>query len=147
MDYDVAKLDRLNELLDRAQGGDTVVTSVRQPAALREALKLAVEMGMGETVNEVTNQALLDRLETFSMGVGLEVHNREHPERRPSLAGIALAHAELDHSPLAHRPELIEAAAREVEEHDPDADGEIVVFWAQCLADHGWSETAYKKSA
>jgi hypothetical protein len=147
VDYDVAKLDRLVELLDRTQHGDTVSTSVRQPAALREALRLAVSMGMSESVNQATNQAVLERLEIFTRGLGLEVQFREHPEARPSLAEVAMSLAQMDENPLAQQPEIIEAAAGEVQKHWPDADGDNVLVWAQCLVQHGWLPASEKLSA
>ena len=40
------QMDRLFELLDRLDSDPTVVISVRQPAALREAVKVAVALGL-----------------------------------------------------------------------------------------------------
>lgn len=132
------RLERLILLLDHAEGGDTVVTSLRQPAALRTALKLAVEMGMDSTVNDATNRAALARVEAFVQSSALESHFRAHPHARPSLAEVALALAQLEGSPLADRLEIIQRAADEVVAHRPDADADDVLLWTQGLVDHGW---------
>lgn len=136
------RLDRLVSLLDGASGGETVVTSLRQPAGLRAALKLAVEMGMDSTVNDATNRAAFARLENFVQVTALEAHFRAHPRARPSLAEVAVALARLEDNPLAARPEIIEQAATEVLAHRPDADADDVLLWAMSLLEHGWGDQA-----
>ncbi|HKE98793.1 MAG TPA: hypothetical protein VKG45_07675 [Actinomycetes bacterium] len=120
-------LDRLD------QDDESVVTSVRQPAALREALRVACELGMDATVNDATVRAVRDRLETFAQRLALEAHYAEHPEARPSLADIALAAAELDSDPLADDPVLLRRAAGEVVRVKPDATADDVLIWAAAL--------------
>jgi len=120
--------------LDRLDRDDeSIVTSVRQPAALREALRVAVDLGMDATVNDATVRALRDRLETFAQRMALESHYSQHPEARPSLAEVALAAAELDDNPLSQEPALLRRAADEVVAVKPDASADDVLVWAAAL--------------
>jgi hypothetical protein len=144
----LASLDELLVLLDRADqaaGTDSVVTSMRMPAALRQALMVAVELGMDAHANEAANRALRARLEAFVERQGLEQHYRRNPGSRPSLAAVGQALAELDHDSLADQPELIEQASREVVVAKPDADGDDVLLWAASLRAHHWSPVPGRK--
>jgi hypothetical protein len=125
------ELFRWLDRLDR--DGESVVTSVRQPAALREALRVAVDLGMDATVNDATVRALRDRVETFAQRMALESHYSQHPEARPSLAEVALAAAELDDNPLSQEPALLRRAADEVVAVKPDASADDVLVWAAAL--------------
>jgi hypothetical protein len=127
-------LARLVALLDNTGSDETVVTSVRQPAALREALKVAIELGLDATANDAAVAALRDRLDTFAQRLALDAHYERHPEVRPSLADQALAAARLDGDPLADRPELLAQAAREVASLRPGAGADDVVLYAAALA-------------
>lgn len=122
--------EQLFACLERLDEGTTVVTSVRQPAALREALRVAVHLGMDESVNDATVQAVRDRLEAFAQRRALEAHYEEHPEARPSLGDLALAGAELDGSSLADDPDLVYAAARQIAEIKADATPDDVLVYA-----------------
>jgi hypothetical protein len=127
------RLTRLFDLLERAEVDETVVTSVRQPARLREALKVAVDLGLDETANDAAVAALRDRLDTFAQRLALDAHYEAHPKVRPSLADQALAAARLDGDPLAERPELLARAAREVAALRPDASADDVLLYATAL--------------
>jgi len=121
-------------LLDRLDGdGPTVVSSIRQPAALKEALKVAVGLGLDANANEATVQALRDRLEAFAQRRALDAHYAAHPEARPSLAEVAQAAAELDGDPLANEPALIRRAAKEIEAIRPGATADDVLVYAVAL--------------
>lgn len=127
-------LARLFRLLDDADSDETVVTSVRQPAALREALKVAIELGLDATANDAAVAALRDRLDTFAQRLALDAHYRRHPAVRPSLADQALAAARLDGDPLAGQPKLLGRAAREVAVLRPAATADDVLLYAAALA-------------
>lgn len=128
---DLEVLDRLNELLD-ATDDATVNTSMRLPAALRDAAALAVEhLGVAASTTTLTAAALRSALETAAMEAALEAHCRQHPAARPTLAEVALALAVQDGSPLAARPEVIERAAAEVVSRHPGADADDVLLWAE----------------
>ncbi len=72
--------DDLLALLDVVDAdGPTVVTSVRQPAALKDAVRGAVELGLDATVNDATVEALRDRLEAFAQRRALEAHCSADP--------------------------------------------------------------------
>jgi hypothetical protein len=133
----VAKTKRLFDLLDRLDDDRTVVTSVRQPAALRDAMKIAVDAGMDSSPNDASVNAMRDRLETFAQRLALDLHYRQHPEARPSLFEVALAAARMDGDPLADRPDLLEIAAAEVVERKPAADADDVLLYAAALARAG----------
>ena len=122
--------EKLFGLLDSLDASMTTVTSVRQPKALREAVKVAVDLGMDASTNDAAVQALRDRVEAFAQHLALEDHFRRHPEARPTLADLALAAAELDAHPLADQHELLRTAAAEVAELMPDATGADVLVYA-----------------
>ena len=127
------RLTRLFDLLERAEVDETVVTSVRQPVGLREALKVAVELGLDETANDAAVAALRDRLDAFAQRLALDAHYGAHPGLRPSLADQALAAARLDGDPLADRPDLLARAARDVAALRPDASADDVLLYATAL--------------
>lgn len=131
----MATLDDLVAALDADQS-QTTTTSVRQPVALREALRIAVELGMASSANEASGQALRDAIEIFAMNRGLDEHLAAHPEVRPALHDVAYALAVMDRSPLADRRDLLQQAADEVVRHRPDADGDDVLLWALALLEH-----------
>ncbi|HEX3426390.1 MAG TPA: hypothetical protein VHT30_09675 [Acidimicrobiales bacterium] len=118
-------------LLDRLDAdGPTVVSSVRQPAALKEALKVAVELGLDANANDATVQAVRDRVEAFAQRRALDAHYVAHPDARPTLAELAQAAAELDDDPLAGEPTLLRRAAQEIVDLRPDATADDVLVYA-----------------
>ena len=129
------QVDRLFELLDRFDSDATVVTSVRQPAAMREAVKVAVALGLDPTANDAAVAALRDRLESFAQRLALDAHYAAHPEARPSLAERALAAARLDDDPLADEPELLARAADAVARLRAGATADDVLLYAAALAE------------
>jgi hypothetical protein len=121
-------------LLDQLDAdGPTVVSSVRQPAALKEALRVAVELGLDATANDATVHAVRDRLEAFAQRRALDAHYAAHPGTRPSLAEVAQAAAELDGDPLAAEPALIRRAAKEIAALRPGAMADDVLVYAAGL--------------
>ncbi|MDQ1516433.1 MAG: hypothetical protein QOE80_2263 [Actinomycetota bacterium] len=127
------RLRRLLDLLDGV-GEDTVNTSVRLPVRLRDAAAVAAGMGLASSTTELTVRGLRDVLEAFAQRAVLDAHYRAHPEARPGLAEVALAAAELDGNPLAHRPELIRRAAEEIHSVKDDPDPDDVLLYAAALA-------------
>ena len=128
---------RIHELLQRADD-ETVNTSMRLPAALREAAALAVsELGVAASATTLTAEALRARLEAIVVEAALEAHYKRYPKARPSLAELAIAAAELDGHPLAEQPELIRRAAKAIVERHPDADADDVLLWAEALGSTG----------
>src|ERR1700722_8000536 len=113
--------------------GPTVVSSVREPVALKEALKVAVGLGLDANANDATVQALRYRLEAFAQRRALDAHYAAHPEARPSLAELAQAAAELDGDPLAAEPALIHRAAKEIVAFRPGATADDVLVYAAGL--------------
>ena len=130
--------DLISALVDALAREDdsTAVTSIRQGRSLREAAKLAVDLGWASTANDGVNRALREQLEAFALRVALDHHLSEHPEARPGLGEIALALAELEHSPLADQPDLVRRAADEIVAVKPDADAEDVLVWALARQTH-----------
>lgn len=125
----------LLDTLDGAGENATVGTSVRLPAALRDAAAAAVRAGLFPSVTDVTARGLQGELEAAVNRAVLDAHYREHPESRPQRWEIALAAAELSGHPLAARPELIRRAADElvriVAEPSPD---EVLAYAAGLAA-------------
>lgn len=109
---------------------------MRQPVALRRALKTALGMGFATNANEAVNSATRAALEAFAQRVALDEHYAKHPQSRPSLADVAHALAVLEHSPLVDRRDLIDRAAVEVLSAKPTADGDDVLLWAASLLVH-----------
>lgn len=127
-------LSRINKLLD-STSSESVGTSMRIPAALRDAAAIAVaELGAASSTTTLTTDALRDRLEAIVMESALEAHFTAHPTLRPTLAELAIVAAEMDGHPLAARPELIRSAAASVVERRPNADADDVLLWAEALA-------------
>ena len=129
------QIERLFGLLGQLEGAATVVASVRQPAALREAVKVAVALGLDPTPNDAAVAALRERVETFAQRLALDAHYAAHPEARPTLAQRALAAARLDGDPLADDPKLLTRAAEAVVRRRPEAGADDVLLYAAGLAD------------
>ena len=128
---DLAAIDEINRLLD-AEDDVTVNTSMRLPVNLRDAAALAADrLGAASSTTTMTASALRQMLETTVMDAALRVHYDKHPETRPTLAEVAQALAQQNGSPLAARPEVIEAAARAVTARHPNADADDVLLWAE----------------
>ena len=124
-------IDEINRLLDDPSD-DTVNTSMRLPANLRDAAALAVDhLGVAASTTALTASALRHALETVVMEAVLEAHLRKHPNARPSLAEVAGALAAQQGSPLAGQTKVLRAAAKAVLERHPDADAFDVLLWAE----------------
>jgi hypothetical protein len=128
-DYQV--IDRIIELLDSTDPA-TVNTSMRIPAALRDAAALAAdELDLAPSTTVLTANALRSALEAAVMQAVLDRHYEEYPAARPTLADLAIAAAELDGHPLAGQPNLIRQSAAEVQQRHPAAGPEDVLLWAE----------------
>jgi hypothetical protein len=124
-------IDRINELLDSTDD-QTVNTSMRIPAALRDAAALAVnELDLAPSTTVLTANALRAALEAAVMQAVLDRHYQEYPDARPTLADLAIAAAELDGHPLAGQPDLLRQSAAEVGQRHPGAGPEDVLLWAE----------------
>jgi hypothetical protein len=127
----LAALDEFNRLLDEASD-ETVNTSMRLPANLRDAAAIAVaHLGVATSTTMLTATALRQALETAVMDAALQAHYAQHVDVRPTVVEVALALAAQDGSALAARPELIDAAADAVLARHPDADADDVLLWAE----------------
>lgn len=120
----------LLEMLDKLDTSESTVTSYRQPAALRDAVRLAVELGMAGNPNEITVAAVRSRVEAFAQSLALEQHVTAHPHARPTLGDLAIAAAELDGHPLAGDHAFLRRCAEEVVAIRADATGEDVLLYA-----------------
>lgn len=128
---ELAVLDEINRLLD-ADAETTANTSMRLPAALRDAAALAVtHLGAAESTTAMTAAALRQAVETAVMQAALEAHYEQHPHTRPSLVEVTLALAAQDGSPVAQRPDLVERAAAQLTARRADADADDVLLWAE----------------
>jgi hypothetical protein len=127
-------VDRLNELLGSTDP-ETVNTSMRLPAPLREAAALAVkELDMAPSTTILTANALRSLLEAIVMQAALDEHYEKYPETKPTLADLAIVAAEMDGNPLAERPDFLRQAAAEITRHHPRAEPEDVLLWAEARA-------------
>ena len=124
-------IDEINRLLDDPSE-ETVNTSMRLPACLRDAAALAVEhLDVAASTTALTAAALRQTLETAVMEAALRAHYRKHPGVRPSLAEVALALAAQQGSPLAGKTREVQKAANEVSARYPHADAFDVLLWAE----------------
>ena len=129
-----AAIDRISELLDR-DDATTSNTSMRIPAALRDAAALAVrELGVAPSTTALTTAALRATLEAVVMQAVLDEHYEHYPRSRPDLGDLAIAAAELDGHPLAAKPERLRQAAAEIAGKHPDAGPDDVLLWAEARA-------------
>lgn len=142
----MATLDELVAALDDAESPSTT-TSVRQPAALRSALQIAVRLGLAPNANDATNEALRATLDAFAQRLALDEHYAAHPEARPALHEVAHALAVMDRSPLVDRRDLLKQAETEVLQHKADADADDVLLWATSLLVHGSRRARQRVSA
>ncbi|MCL2089743.1 MAG: hypothetical protein FWH11_00710 [Micrococcales bacterium] len=127
----LAALDRIATLLVQADE-PSVVTSVRVPAPLKEALRLAVEhLGLDVSTSWLATDAIRLTLEAAVLDAGLADIYARSPGSRPSLVDVALALAEQDGSPIADRCDLLDVAARQLLERHPDADARDLLLWVE----------------
>jgi len=131
----MSALDDLVAALEEPHSNSTS-TSVRQPAALRQALQIAVELGLEPNANDATNQALRGVLDAFAQRLALDEHYAAHPGTRLALHEVAQALAVLDRSPLADLSDVLRQAESEVLQHKSDADADDVLLWAKSLLVH-----------
>ena len=129
------ELQQLLDLLEESEreSPETTVTSLRLPRALRDAVRLAVQLGLERTVNEASVRSIRDHVAVFAQRRALDEHYAAHPEARPDLAELAQAAAELDGHPLAECPDLLARAATEVLQDRPEATPDDVVLYATAL--------------
>jgi hypothetical protein len=129
-----AVIERITALLDEDEL-KTANTSMRIPAALRDAAALAVrELGVAPSATALTTAALRATLEALVMQAVLDEHYRQYELARPDLGDLAVAAAEIDGNPLAARPELLRQAAAEISGRRPGASPDEVVLWAEARA-------------
>lgn len=132
----VTAVERISDLL----GADmtlTANTSMRIPAALRDAAALAAkELNVASSATALMTSALESALEAVIMQAVLDDHYERHPGTRPDLGDLAIAAAELDGHPLAAEPDRIRRAAAEIAERHPAASPEDVLLWAEARS-HG----------
>jgi len=79
-----------------------------------------------------------------SLRAALDREYVEHPESQPTVTETALALAELDQSPVASQPDLIEREAQELHQSNPDADPIAVLARAEALAVDGEQVTSHE---
>lgn len=127
-------IERIRELLDTG-GSETSNTSMRIPAALRDAAALAVrELGVAPSTTALTTAALRATLEAVVIQAVLDDHYGRYPQARPDLGDLAVAAAELDGHPLAAEPDRLRRAAAELAGTHPDASPDDVLLWAEARA-------------
>lgn len=127
-------VERISALLD-AEESPTSNTSMRLPAALRDAAALAVaELGVAPSATALTAAALRAMLEAIVMQAALDQHYQQHPQARPDLGDLVIAAAQLDGHPLAAQPERLREAAAEITANHPAATPDDALLWAEARA-------------
>jgi hypothetical protein len=129
-------IEQISDLLG-ADMTQTINTSMRIPAALRDAATLAArELNVAPSATALMTSALEGVLEAILMQAVLDVHYERHPGTRPDLGELAIAAAEIDGHPMAAEPDRIRQAAAEIAVRHPGASPEDVLLWAEARA-HG----------
>jgi hypothetical protein len=124
-------IERIHAALE-SEATETVNTSMRIPASLRDAATLAVdELGAAVSTTALTVDALRHALEAIAVQGALDHHYALHTTARPSLGELGVAAALLDGHPLANRPDLLHQAAIEIQTQRPLADADDVLLWAE----------------
>jgi hypothetical protein len=127
-------LERISALLD-ADESRTSNTSMRLPAALRDAAALAVaDLGVAPSATALTATALRAMLEAIVLQAALDQHYQDYPQARPDLGDLVIAAAQLDGHPLATQPERLRRAAAEITASHPAATPDDVLLWAEARA-------------
>jgi hypothetical protein len=127
-------VEQISALLD-AEESPTFNTSMRLPAALRDAAAIAVaELGVAPSATALTAAALRSMLEAIVMQATLDQHYEDHPQARPKLGDLAIAAAQLDGHPLAAQPDRLRRAAAEITGNHPAATPDDVLLWAEARA-------------
>jgi hypothetical protein len=127
-------VERISALLD-SEDSPTSNTSMRLPAALRDAAALAVtELGVAPSATALTAEALRAMLEAIVMQAALDQHYQHYPQARPDLGELAIAAAQLDGHPFAAQPERLRQAAAEITANHPAATPDDVMLWAEARA-------------
>jgi hypothetical protein len=127
----VKAIERISDLLG-ADMTQTTNTSMRIPAALRDAATLAAkELNVAPSATALMTSALESVLEAILMQAVLDAHYERYPDARPDLGDLAVAAAELDGHPMAAEPARIRRAAVEIAVRHPTASPEDVLLWAE----------------
>lgn len=113
--------------------GPAEPTSVRLPVHLREAMKLAKELGFDVGFAAASEAVLRSILSDIAQDLVFAAFDTVAPESAPSLGQLAWAAALLDGDPLAEQRDLLDAVAEQVAALKPDADGDDVVLAARVL--------------
>jgi len=113
--------------------GPAEPTSVRLPAHLREAMKLAKELGYDVGFAAASEAMLRSILSDIAQDLVFATFDAVAPHSAPTLGQLAWAAALLEGDPLAEQRDLLDAVAEQVLALKPDADGDDVVLAARVL--------------
>lgn len=86
----MADVDTLLEALDRVGALPGRSVSAHLDPALADAAKVAVALGLSESVSALTGSALHAELRRLTLRATLDAHYAERPTDRPSAADVAL---------------------------------------------------------
>lgn len=126
-------IDEIAGLLAEEEGRvETDPTSMRIPAPLRRAARLAHEHLGAPTATDMAIAGLREAIETALIRAALDAHYDHHPDTRPTIGHVAVALAAQDRHPLAEHPDQILAAADRA--GDRVSTAREVLIWAEASA-------------
>ncbi|HET9257521.1 MAG TPA: hypothetical protein VFO16_20290 [Pseudonocardiaceae bacterium] len=123
----VAEWEDLLDALDHVGGQPGRPVSAHLDPALTAAAKVAVSLGLADSVSALTSAALQAELRRLAPRGALEEVYRQQPGDRPSAAEVAHFLATARKLPVARHPELPMALQKMADVMDPDIDPEILL--------------------
>lgn len=119
----MATVDDLLDALDRVGSQPGRPVSAHLDPALNAAAKVAVSLGLADSVSGLTEDALRVQLRRLALRAALDAHYAERPSDRPSVVDVALFLATVRKLPAADHPALrgvLTELAEAMGEADPD---------------------------
>jgi hypothetical protein len=113
-------IEQLYAALETSATDEVQATSIRQPRSLRRAARLAVELGMDDSLTSATNRALEERIRAFARRRALAEHVERFPADRPQLAHVAIRRVSGTDHPATRDTALVGQVATWLEQQQPD---------------------------
>ena len=109
----------------RSDGRPLEPASTRRSPATADALRLARQLGLADSVSAFSEGAVITALESLAHGVAVEIHYQLYPEDRPSPVDLAVVHLDRAGVDGVGR-DVVERAAHLVEASGVEATAESI---------------------
>lgn len=123
----MAELNDLLEALDRVGRQPGRPVSAHLDPALTAAAKVAVALGLTDSVSALTGHALHAELHRLALRGALDEMYLQRPDDRPSAAEVAQFLATARRLPVVDRPELPTTLQKMAEAMGPDVDPDVLL--------------------